>query len=190
MLAVLAGCASPTSTHQGGPATPGTSAPGAPPTGKATTPTSKATTSKTPTASLSAQPAGAVSIDQIANPTCTWVPRMFVDVSGKTRPGVRVRVPLWVTRLKAPGTFTVRGGLHGPNGERATDTVTADTPPEWRGSAFLAMAIPANDDHFRVYVEADVERKLSDGSVRTVIDGAVPSSRPTAEANLPCKRVT
>src|SRR5512139_2542658 len=114
----LAGCAAPSATHQAGPAAPGspagsaapavaTSGPGVPPAGNPTTPAGKATTTKPPSASASAQPAGALSFDPLANARCTWVPRLFVDLAGKAKPGLRVQVPLWVTRLKAPVTFTV-----------------------------------------------------------------------------------
>jgi hypothetical protein len=116
-------------------------------------------------------------------------PAVLRDLSGKAKPGVRVRVPLWVTRLTAPVTFTVRGALNGPGGKRTTDNVTADTPPEWRGTASLAMGIPAGDDAYSVYVEADVQHEVSDGSLHTVIAGTLPNPRPAVEATLSCKRV-
>jgi hypothetical protein len=113
---------------------------------------------------------------------------MFVDLSGKAKPGVRVRVPLWVTRLTVPVSLTVRGELNGSTSDRDTDTITA-TPPEWRGDASLAMTAPANGDAFSVYVEVDVQHKLSDTTVHTGVAGTLPTPHPNAETSFPCTRV-
>jgi len=213
LLVSLAGCAAPSTAHQASPAAPGSpagstspavvaSAPGTTPAGNATTPAGKATTttpptkpptvapSKPPAASASAQPGGRVIVDPFDSPHCTWVPRMFVELSGKAKPGVRVWMSLWATGLKGPVTFTVRGELNGPDRYRTTDTVTTNTTPEWRGTTSLAMAVPASGDFFSVYVELDVGHKLSNTSAHTGVESTLPSPRPAAEATLSCKRVT
>lgn len=218
MLAVLAGCVAPTTTHQGAapaaatsapvPTTPGSSASGAaaghattsnpatnPVVNSTTNPPTKAPakqptnpSTKPPTKSPSAPPAGAVTFDPFGDATCTWVPRMFVDLSGNAKPGVRVVVPLLATGLSAPVTLIVRGELNGDT-YRTADSVRA-TPPEWHGSTSLAMAVPASSDYFSVYVEVDVQHRLSDRSAHTGIVATLPTPRPTKDTNVPCKRVT
>jgi hypothetical protein len=209
ILVAVAGCAAPSTTHQTGPAAPGgpsgsaspavgASGPGSPPAGNATTPAGKGTTTKPPTAATSKSPAasgskppgGGVSYDPFDSPHCTWVPRMFVDLSGKAKPGVRVRMSLWATGLTGPVTFSVRGELNGPDRYRTTDTVTTNTTPEWRGTTSLAMAVPASGDYFSVALTFDTDHKVSNISGHTGLEATLPSPRPTADTDLPCQRVT
>jgi len=172
ILFVLTGCAAPSTTHRAGPDAPGGPAGSASPavatSGSDAAPAANATT-----------PAG--------NGTTTKPP---VDLSGKPKPGVRVRMSLLATNLTGPVTFTVRGELNGIDRHPTTDTVTTNTTPEWHGTTSLAMAVPASGDLFSVAITLDVDHKVSNISSHTGVEATLPSPRPTADTNLPCKRVT
>ncbi|MCP2321630.1 hypothetical protein HDA40_000137 [Hamadaea flava] len=139
----------------------------------------------------SGKPRGALVFDPFAKISCTWVPRLFVDLSGHAKPGVAVRVPVWASNLAAGVTLTIRAELNGSS-YRTTTTVTA-AAPEWRGTAQLAMALPESGDFFSTAIELDSTGKLAgkttDNSRRTVA-GTLPSPRPSSEEPITCPTVT
>lgn len=133
------------------------------------------TASKSPKPSVSSPPHGTVAFDPFAVITCTWVPRMFVDLSGKAKPGIAVRVPLVATQVDGAITATIRSEL---NGSLSKDTQTVEVRQDWRGSVTMRLAAPAYGNFVSIVSELD-------GSRRTV-EGAIPDPRPSSDQEFGC----
>ncbi|GHJ48009.1 hypothetical protein Cs7R123_53510 [Catellatospora sp. TT07R-123] len=149
-------------------------------------PSPKARTSASPT-HRSGRADGGLVFDPFDVVRCTWVPRLFVDLSGHARPGVDVRIPLWATRLTSDVSLAIRAEL---NGSSYRDTATATVqPPEWRGSVHVSLPPPDTGDFISVAIQLDADSALANSTsqnTRRTVEGSLPTPRPSGEQSFAC----
>lgn len=181
---VLGGCSAWAGPANGGAPSGST---GKPPAAAASAATSTKKTDKTSGSPKAGKPTGALSFDPFAADRCDWVARLIVDLSGKAKPGVRVRIPVWAAALDRTVTLTVGVSLNGP-GNHTSDTITA-SPPEWRGAATVSFAAPADDTlDFDIELDTgDVLAGKSRTNSRRRLEVRLPTPRPSTDTTVNCR---